>query len=102
MFFETCNRCKMTFTDEAQYLKHKNSHISEQKAVDEKPIENIRKQNAFAVPGDMNEDKRLKDVQEINEKRKKLIHAGIEAATMKPDEVNARYAAEFGNKGKQR
>lgn len=100
MFFEVCNKCRMTFTDEKSFAAHTATHNGEKKAVDERAIDTYRKKEAHAVPGDMNEDERLEKVRSVNEKRKKLINAGIEAATMKPEEVESRYSEEFGKAGK--
>lgn len=98
MFFEVCNKCRMTFTDEKSFFAHNASHNGEKRAVEEKPIEKMRKAKENQVPGDMNEDERLEKIRAISEKRKKLINAGIEAATMRPEEVEKRFAEEFGKK----
>lgn len=99
MFFEVCNKCRMTFTDEKSFANHKALHTGERRAVDDKPIEKLKK-NPHQVPGDMNEDERLEKIRAVNEMRKKLINSGVEAATMKPEEVEKRFAEEFGKKEK--
>lgn len=95
-YFNFCNRCRMTFSNEADYIAHQQSHGPGTKAAEERVVDKLKKRSDLLPPGDMDEDKRLAEVQEINTKKKKLINAGIEAATMSPKEVNARYAAEFG------
>lgn len=100
-YFNFCNRCRMTFSKEADFVAHQQTHGVEKKAADERVVDKLKKRSDLLPPGDMDEDKRLAEVQEINTKKKKLINAGIEAATMSPKEVNARYEAEFGKENKK-
>lgn len=96
MFFDLCNKCKRTFTNEAEYQKHLASHNGETKAVAQRPVDEIRKP-PVPVPA-LDEDQRLEKIQSVKEKKAKLINAGIEAATMTAAEVEKRFAQEFGKK----
>jgi len=97
-FFNVCVRCKRTFTNEAEFAEHMNGHAGKSNA--RKPIDEVDEQvrmEAKTVPGISDipdEDTTLAAVRKVSGKRKKLIAAGIEAATMTPEEVDARYAEE--------
>lgn len=95
-FFDVCVRCKKTFTDEAKFVAHMNSHTAPQMR---KPIDEVEEKvriEAQSVPGmtEADEDATLAAVKKTNAKRKKLIAAGIEAQTMTQDEAEKRYAEE--------
>ena len=99
VFFDVCVRCRRTFTNEAEYQEHMRQHATSQFQT-KKPIDEVEEQiklEAQTVPGmsEMpDEDSRLAAVKKVNTKRKKLIAAGIEAATMTGKEVEERYEAE--------
>ena len=100
-FFDYCVNCGIMFTDREKFLAHKLEHEERRKAASERrPISEVeeRIKAAAAVPGagESNEEigRRLAAARLVNSKRKKLIAAGIEAATMNPQEVEARYAEE--------
>lgn len=97
-FFDVCVICKRTFSDEGKFIEHMKTH--DHSAVHRKPIEEVEERvrmEAKTVPGATmipDEDARLAAVRKVNAKRKKLIAAGVEAATMTPEEVETRYAEE--------
>lgn len=97
VFFDVCVRCKRTFTSEAEFNKHMSEHAAPKMR---KPIDEVEEKirvEAESVPGAaaaQDEDAVLAAVRKTNTKRKKLIAAGIEAQTMTPEEVEARYAEE--------
>ena len=99
-FFDVCVRCKQTFTDEAEFNRHMSEHAAPKL---KKPIDEVEEKiriEAQSVPGmstAQDEDATLAAVRKVNAKRKKLIAAGIEAQTMTPEEVEARYAEEKKN-----
>nr|DAH25012.1 MAG TPA: NINTH ZINC-FINGER DOMAIN OF THE-finger, beta-hairpin + alpha-helix, TRANSCRIPTION [Caudoviricetes sp.] len=100
-FFDYCVNCGIMFTDREKFLAHKLEHEERRKAASERrPISEVeeRIKAAAAVPGagESKEEigRRLAAARLVNSKRKKLIAAGIEAATMNPQEVEARYAEE--------
>lgn len=97
MFFNICNKCKKTFTSEAEYIKHTQSHKAEKKAYEKKEIDLLKAEENIAPPVEKNEDKIIETNREVNNMKKKLIAAGIEAATMTPAQVRARYEEEFKN-----
>lgn len=98
-FFECCVRCKRTFTDAGEFAEHTRLHKLE-RMKNETPAgeANPKKLEAANVPdtelGETEIDAEIAAVREVNAKRKELIHAGIDAQTMKPEEVESRYATE--------
>lgn len=98
-FFECCVRCKRTFTDAGEFAEHTRLHKLE-RMKNETPAgeANPKKLEAANVPdtelGETEIGAEIAAVREVNAKRKELIHAGIDAQTMKPEEVESRYATE--------
>ena len=98
-FFECCVRCKRTFTDAGEFAEHTRMHKLE-RMKNETPAgeANPKKLEAANVPdtelGETEIDAEIAAVREVNAKRKELIHAGIDAQTMKPEEDESRYATE--------
>ena len=98
-FFECCVRCKRTFTDAGEFAEHTRLHKLE-RMKNETPAgeANPKKLEAANVPdtelGETEIDAEIAAVREVNAKRKELIHAGIDAQTMNPEEVESRYATE--------
>lgn len=96
-FFECCVRCVRTFTDRAEYEEHMKAHRGEAQKKQEAE-EKVRTEEYAKVPGEEFSQEKLDEqinaVKEITKKRKALIRWGIEAATMNPQEVEARYKSE--------
>ena len=92
-FFDVCVRCKQTFTNEAAFLEHMKAHTA---PVFRKPIEEEAEKVRLSteINGIPDEDTRLAAARKVSGKRKKLIAAGIESATMTPAEVETRYEEE--------
>lgn len=100
-FFDCCIRCRKTFTDQAAFVAHMQEHKANAAAKEKhsaNEAEDGVKAEAAVVPdvnaSDDEIDTRLASVRGVNTKRKRLIAAGIEASTMSPKEVEARYEAE--------
>lgn len=100
-FYDYCVNCGIMFTDREKFLAHKREHEERRKAASERrTISEVeaRIKAAATVPGtgESQEEigRRLAASRAVNAKRRKLIAAGIEAATMSPPEVEARYAEE--------
>ena len=97
MFFECCVQCARTFTDRDAYEEHMKAHRGEakKKAETEKKVQ---AEEYAKVPGEEFSqeklDEQLNEVKEITKKRKAMIRWGVEAATMTPQEVEARYKSE--------
>lgn len=96
-FFICCVKCQRTFTDKEVYEKHMQSHG--QPKIAARPAPEKQEKPERTILSDEDQDAKLARVRELNAKRKKLINMGIEAQTMKPAEVEARYAEEM-NKAK--
>lgn len=95
-FFDVCVPCKRTFTSEAAFMEHMNAHSASRRKSAGKADASTQGETMTARNGTSgaDEDSILAAAREVNKKRKKLIAAGIEAATMTPDEVEARFAEE--------
>lgn len=98
-FFECCVKCKRTFTDAGEFAEHTRLHKVERVKNENAVVDvNPKKLEAADVPdtelGETEIDAEIAAVREVNAKRKELIHAGIDAQTMKPEEVESRYATE--------
>lgn len=95
-FFICCVKCQRTFTDREVYEKHLQTHGQPKAAtrsVPEKAGKPVKPERN--ILSDEEQDTKLARIRELNAKRKKLINMGIEAQTMKPEEVEARYAEEM-------
>lgn len=100
-FFNCCVKCQRTFTDKTEYEKHMESH---KKAIREKltpaeipavPKKSVPEQSVLT---DGEQEEKITAARELTTRKKQLIAMGIEAQTMKADEVNARYEAEMEKK----
>lgn len=92
-FFICCVKCQRTFTDKEVYEKHLQTHGQPKASAKPAPAQTVKPERT--VLSEEDQDTKLARVRELNAKRKKLINMGIEAQTMKPEEVESRYAEEM-------
>ena len=92
-FFMCCVKCQRTFTDKEVYEEHLRNH-GQKKTTPAVPQPKEEKE-VRTVRTEEDQDTKLAKARELNAKKKKLIAMGIEAQTMKPEEVEARYEEEM-------